>query len=40
MLVSAARASLLQQPGAYTLIEIPIVDFLPGNKEEWIEKLV
>ncbi len=40
MLVSAARASLLQQPGAYTLIEIPIVDFLPGSKEEWIEKLV
>lgn len=40
MLVSAARASLLQQPGAYTLIEIPIVDFLPGNKDEWIEKLV
>lgn len=40
MLVCAARASLLQQPGAYTLIEIPVVDFLPGNKEEWIEKLV
>ena len=40
MLVCAARASLSQQPGAYTLIEIPVVDFLPGNKEEWIEKLV
>ena len=40
MLVCAARASLLQKPGAYTLIEIPVVDFLAGNKEEWIEKLV
>ena len=40
MLVCAARASLKQQPGAYTLIEIPIVDFLPGDKDEWIDKLV
>ena len=40
MLVCAARASLSQQPGAYTLIEIPVIDYLPGNKEDWIEKLV
>ena len=40
MLINAARASLKQQPGAYTLIELPVVDLLPGNKEEWIEKLV
>ena len=40
MLVCAARASLSQQPGAYTLIEIPVIDFLPGSKDEWIEKLV
>jgi len=40
MLVNAARASLHQQPGAYTLIEIPVIDFLPGKKDEWIEKLV
>lgn len=40
MLVNAARASLKQQPGAYTLIEIPTVDLLPGDKNEWIEKLV
>lgn len=40
MLVNAARASILQQPGAYTLIEIPLVDFLPGKKDEWIQKLV
>ena len=40
MLVNAARASFKQQPGAYTLIEIPVVDLLPGEKDEWIEKLV
>lgn len=40
ILINAARASFLQQPGAYTLIEIPVIDFLPGNKEGWIEKLV
>lgn len=40
MLVNAARASLKQQPGAYTLIEIPVVDLLPGDRNEWIEKLV
>ena len=40
MLVNAARASIKQQPGAYTLIEIPVVDLLPGQKDEWIQKLV
>lgn len=40
VLVSAARASMKQQPGAYTLIEIPVVDLLPGEKETWIKKLV
>lgn len=40
VLVSAARAAMRQQPGAYTLVEIPVIDLLPGNKEEWIKKLV
>jgi diaminopimelate dehydrogenase len=40
VLVGAARASLKQQPGAYTMIEIPVVDLLPGEKESWIQKLV
>ena len=40
MLVNAARASMKQQPGAYTLIEIPVVDLLPGSTNEWVEKLV
>ena len=40
MLVNAARASFKQQPGAYTLIEIPVVDLLAGDVDEWIEKFV
>lgn len=40
MLVAAARASMKQQPGAYTMIEIPVVDLLPGDKEAWIRRLV
>lgn len=40
VLVAAARASLKQQPGAYTLIEIPPVDLLPGTRETWVERIV
>ena len=40
VLVNVARASLKQQPGAYTMIEIPVIDMLPGNKEELIRHLV
>lgn len=40
VLVAVARASMKQQPGAYTMIEIPVVDLLPGNREEWVRKLV
>lgn len=40
MMVNAARATLRQAPGAYTLIEIPVIDLLPGDKGEWIKKLV
>lgn len=40
VMVSAARASMRQVPGAYTLIEIPVVDLLPGDRELWISKLV
>ncbi len=40
ILVSSARAVMRQQPGAYTLIEIPLIDFLPGDKEDWIQRLV
>ena len=37
ILVCAARAALRQQPGAYTMIEIPVVDLLPGSRDEWIK---
>lgn len=40
MLVCAARASQRQAPGAYTLIEIPVIDFLEGDKDELISRLV
>lgn len=40
MLINAARASMRQQPGAYTLIDIPVVDLLPGSSDEWIDRLV
>lgn len=40
VLVASARASMKQQPGAYTMIEVPVVDLLPGEKEAWIKKLV
>ena len=40
IMVGSARATIKQQPGAYTMIEIPVIDLLPGDKENWIKKLV
>lgn len=40
ILIAAARASFKQQPGAYTLIEIPVIDMVYGEKEELIRRLV
>lgn len=40
VMVSCARAATRLQPGCYTMVEIPPVDFLPGEKEDWITKLV
>lgn len=40
VLVNVARASMKQQPGAYTMIEIPVIDMLPGEKEDLIRHLV
>lgn len=39
-MVSAARASVKQSPGAYTMIEIPIIDFLVGDRASLIRRLV
>ncbi|HEY8394817.1 MAG TPA: diaminopimelate dehydrogenase [Thermaerobacter sp.] len=40
IMVAAARAAVRQRPGAYTVLEIPVVDFLPGDREEWLRRLV
>lgn len=40
VLVGAARASMLQNPGAYTMIEVPVIDFLYGDREELVSHLV
>lgn len=40
VLVNVARASMKQRPGAYTMIEIPVIDMLEGDKEELIRHLV
>lgn len=40
ILVAAARASFKQQPGAYTMIEIPVIDLLYGDRQELIKHLV
>jgi len=40
ILVSVARASMKQQPGAYTMIEIPVINMLYGDTEDIIKRLV
>ncbi len=40
LLVGVARASMRLTPGAYTMIEIPVIDLLPGDREELIAHLV
>jgi len=40
ILVSVARAGMKQQPGCYTMIELPIIDMIYGDRESIIRKLV
>lgn len=40
VLVAVARASMRQKPGCYTMIEIPVIDLLYGEKESLIKHLV
>jgi len=40
VLVSAARAVKRQAPGCYTLIEIPPVDLLDGDRDDLVRRLV
>ena len=30
VLVCVARAAMRQQPGCYTMVEVPVIDLLPG----------
>ena len=40
IMISCARAACRQSPGAYTIIEIPLIDLLPGDREGHIRRLV
>ena len=40
VLVLVARAAVRQRPGCYTMIEIPVIDLLPGRREDLIRQLV
>ena len=40
VLVCVARASMKQKPGCYTMIEIPVIDLLYGDRETLISHLV
>jgi len=40
VMITAARASLKQKPGAYTMIQIPVIDFMPGNPDDIIRQFV
>ncbi|MEW8977759.1 MAG: diaminopimelate dehydrogenase [Symbiobacterium sp.] len=40
VMVASLRAAARQRPGCYTMLEIPVIDFLPGDRDEWIRKLV
>ncbi len=40
VLVNVARASMRQTPGCYTMVEIPVIDMLPGERADLIAQLV
>jgi diaminopimelate dehydrogenase len=40
VMVCCARATMRQQPGCYTMIEVPVIDLLYGEREELIAHLV
>lgn len=40
VMCSCARATFKQEKGAYTLIEIPVIDLLEGDREQLIRELV
>ena len=40
ILISVARAVMKQQPGCYTMIELPVIDMLEGDRETLVRRLV
>jgi len=40
VMVSSARATMKQKPGCYTMIEIPVVDYLCGGVDTYVKSLV
>ncbi len=40
ILVCVARAAMKQQPGCYTMVEVPVIDLLYGEREDLIAHLV
>ena len=40
VMVSCARACTRQHPGVYTMVEIPPIDLLPGERDDIINRLV
>ncbi|MEW6654190.1 MAG: diaminopimelate dehydrogenase [Bacteroidota bacterium] len=40
VMVSAARAAMKQSSGCYTMIEVPVIDFLHGDLETFVSNLV
>lgn len=40
IMVSSARATTRQKPGAYTMIELPMIDLLYGDRDSLIKRLV
>jgi len=40
IMAAAARACYRQKPGCYTMLEIPAADFLPGERNDLIKRMV
>lgn len=40
VMVAAARAGLRQKPGCYSTLEIPLIDFLYGERERLLHRLI
>ncbi|HLS90631.1 MAG TPA: diaminopimelate dehydrogenase [Limnochordia bacterium] len=40
VMVASARATMRQAPGAYTMLEVPIIDYLPGDRDALLRRLV